>query len=382
MNTFPFFYLDKSSSDLTTSTDPSSSEQSCDTVIYRGPRDDDGTDAESPPVYLPSLNSADCRAVMSRVLRGSTAELPPAKYRSLDRKQARSPRLAVSPAAASPTSSQQSTPVRTLHGRSGSGSTGSLPRNNNTGKMPLCGKVAGYRQPAALGGTSAAASFGHEVPVGGGGLELHHHNSHQQHHHHHHRLSNAGSGLSYRSSRGSDPQQHQHAPKQQPEVWVDTVPSCDKDVITHPHPHPSSYIPGYEPYAPGANGGVAPGYPSELRGVAPGYNPAELQSLYGYMDEHKKQMIQEWVEGQALAHNHAAPRPGPPPPNLTGLESLAWLEAASGLAAAANSSSYRVFTQFKMAESSTSSCSEEVSRDCREIITVRGQSYISRLPKY
>jgi hypothetical protein len=80
------------------------------------------------------------------------------------------------------------------------------------------------------------------------------------------------------------------------------------------------------------------------------------------MDEHKKQMIQEWVEGQALAHNHAAPRPGPPPPNLTGLESLAWLEAASGLAAAANSSSYRVFTQFKMAESSTSSCSEEVGR--------------------
>ncbi len=363
MNT-PFFYLDKSSSDLTTSTDPSSSEQSCDTVIYRGPRDDDGTDAESPPVYLPSLNSADCRAVMSRVLRGSTAELPPAKYRSLDRKQgARSPRLlpvSSSPAASSPTSSQQSTPVRTLHGRSGSGSTGSLPRNN-TGKMPLCGKVAGYRQPATLGGgTSAAASFGHEVSVGGGAIEFHHHNSHQQHQHHHHRLSNAGSGLSYRSSRGSDPQQP-HTPKKQSEVWVDTVPSCDKDVITHPHPYPSSYIPGYEPYAPGgvgANGGV----------VAPGYNPAELQSLYGYMDEHKKQMIQEWVEGQALAHNHAAPRPGPPPPNLTGLESLAWLEAASGLAAAANSAnSYRVFTQFKMAESSTSSCSEEVGRNTQRL---------------
>ena len=71
---------------MTTSTDPSSSEQSCDTVIYLGPRDDDGTDAESPPVYLPTLNSADHRGVMARVLRGSTAELPPSKYRSLDRK--------------------------------------------------------------------------------------------------------------------------------------------------------------------------------------------------------------------------------------------------------------------------------------------------------
>jgi hypothetical protein len=91
------------------------------------------------------------------------------------------------------------------------------------------------------------------------------------------------------------------------------------------------------------------------------------------MDEHKKQMIQEWVEGQALAHNHAAPRPGPPPPNLTGLESLAWLEAASGLAAAANSSSYRVFTQFKMAESSTSSCSEEVRSDTRRLDEWRKQ---------
>ena len=56
----------KSSSDMTTSTDPSSSEQSCDTVIYVGPRDDEGTDAESPPVYLPSLNAGDQRGVMSR----------------------------------------------------------------------------------------------------------------------------------------------------------------------------------------------------------------------------------------------------------------------------------------------------------------------------
>ena len=71
----------RSSSDMTTSTDPSSSEQSCDTVIYTGPRDDEGTDCESPPVFLPSLNSGDQRGVMSRVLKGSSAELPPARYR-------------------------------------------------------------------------------------------------------------------------------------------------------------------------------------------------------------------------------------------------------------------------------------------------------------
>ena len=28
-----------------------------------------------------------------------------------------------------------------------------------------------------------------------------------------------------------------------------------------------------------------------------------LKSLYGYMDEHKKQMIQQWVEGQTQVHN-------------------------------------------------------------------------------
>ena len=120
---------------------------------------------------------------------------------------------------------------------------------------------------------------------------------------------------------------------------MDTIPSCDKDVITaHPHHH-------------------RPHHPLNL--VVPGsYEqcPAyDLQSLYGYMDEQKKQMIQEWVEGQSLVHHPRAP--GPPPPNLTGLESLAWLEANSGLN---NSSAYRVFTHFKMAESSTSSCSEEV----------------------
>ena len=260
-------FAGKSSSDMTTSTDPSSSEQSCDTVIYVGPRDDDGTDCESPPVYLPSLTSGDQRAVMSRVLKGSSAELPPAKYRSLDRKCQRSP-LQVS--CRSPSSSQHSTPVKTLSLTCKSPvSSGSLPRAPR-GKMPLHGKVAGYRQPGGSGGSS-------DLP-------------------HNPRLSLAGS-----SGRSS----------QAPEIWVDHKPHCDRDVLG-----PGQY---------------------------------DNSAIYGYMDETKKQMIQQWVEGQAVTRpGHAAP-----PSHLTGLESLAWLEAHS------EQTQYKCLTQFKMAESSTSSCSEQ-----------------------
>ena len=56
------------------SADPSSSEQSCDTVIYVGPIHDDATDGEHPPVYLPSLNSGDNRCSMTKALRGSSVD--------------------------------------------------------------------------------------------------------------------------------------------------------------------------------------------------------------------------------------------------------------------------------------------------------------------
>ena len=106
---------------------------------------------------------------MSRVLRGSSAELPPTKYRSLDRKisagcgggggtNPSSPRYS-SISSASPPSSLLSTPLPpSTPVRSGSRNSalmspggrrcGSLPRNPR-GKMPLYGKVAGYKQPAA-----------------------------------------------------------------------------------------------------------------------------------------------------------------------------------------------------------------------------------------
>ncbi|XP_061729993.1 kinesin-like protein CG14535 isoform X3 [Cydia pomonella] len=53
--------------------DPSSSDLSADTVIYVGPLDD-ATDGEHPPVYIPHMNSGDNRGVISKALRGSALE--------------------------------------------------------------------------------------------------------------------------------------------------------------------------------------------------------------------------------------------------------------------------------------------------------------------
>nr|XP_026484070.1 kinesin-like protein CG14535 isoform X1 [Vanessa tameamea] len=53
--------------------DPSSSDLSADTVIYVGPLDD-ATDGEHPPVYIPHINSGDNRCILSKALRGSAAE--------------------------------------------------------------------------------------------------------------------------------------------------------------------------------------------------------------------------------------------------------------------------------------------------------------------
>lgn len=52
--------------------DPSSSEQSADTVIYVGRSEE--TDGEHPPVYLSNLTSGDDRCAMGKALRGSSVE--------------------------------------------------------------------------------------------------------------------------------------------------------------------------------------------------------------------------------------------------------------------------------------------------------------------
>jgi kinesin family member 26 len=109
-----------SSSDV----DPSSSEQSADTVIYVGPSDDQ-TDGEHPPVYIPSLNSGDNRCAMGKALRGSSAERQPSSLRGSPAKSklpssaegspaksAKSSKIPVRPSGATPKSPQIGRQVR------------------------------------------------------------------------------------------------------------------------------------------------------------------------------------------------------------------------------------------------------------------------------
>jgi hypothetical protein len=161
-----------SSSDFTAS----SSEQSCDTVIYVGDRGDgEGTDAEHPPVYLPNMNcDDDNRGVMAKALRGSSADLMMTKQNNKEERAKQQERRRSSISAQSGGHSRMkgcgsvgATPTRMsalmaakehhhhpahqevmqLHGGY-SRQHGSLPRNPK-GKMPLYGKVAGYRQMAS-----------------------------------------------------------------------------------------------------------------------------------------------------------------------------------------------------------------------------------------
>ena len=109
--------------------DPSSSEQSADTVIYVGPADDAATDGEHPPVYIPSLNSGDNRCAMGKALRGSGAEIRPGTKmkHSSPAKSLTSHKTTEEKASGSPLhkcrdnksgiSSSKSSPVRTLNNR-------------------------------------------------------------------------------------------------------------------------------------------------------------------------------------------------------------------------------------------------------------------------
>ena len=126
-------------------------------------------------------------------------------------------------------------------------------------------------------------------------------------------LTPSASGLSGRS-RGSGG-----------EIWVDSQPNCDKDLV---NALPAQY---------------------------------DNSAIYGYMDEHKKAMIQQWVEGQA--------RGGPsiPPSHLTGVDSLAWLQERAEEQAQGQ---YTALTQFKMASSLTSSCSSSPAIETQAVVEV------------
>jgi len=148
-----------SSDSAFTSTDPSSSEQSCDTVVYRGHSDGSGTDSEHPPVFLPAMGSGDNRGIMSKALRGSCEEMNRPRRRSGSKiltNGAISPAgrqsLSPQPHSISPLASPSVKDQQTRH-HNGFPRSPKLPiiqefqqSNQVPPKMPLNGRVPGYRQ--------------------------------------------------------------------------------------------------------------------------------------------------------------------------------------------------------------------------------------------
>lgn len=152
------------SSDFTTSTDPSSSELSCDTVVYRGHSDGSGTDGENPPVFIPPLSSKDNRPAIAKVLRGSSEELSRSRRRSGSKiltNGAISPAgrnsLSPLPHTLSPVGNQslnihpakqQNSPRSPKHRMSSLPVIQEFHNPSPVARMPLNGRVPGYRQPS------------------------------------------------------------------------------------------------------------------------------------------------------------------------------------------------------------------------------------------
>ena len=211
----------RSSSDITTSGTStsaySSSEMSCDTVVYRGGHSDgSGTDGEQPPVFLPYLRSINGSSAPSS-LRGSLDEIPRPRRRTSGSKiltnGAISPRRNLSP---QPNQQQVRSPHRSLS---------SLPVihevHTNSRKMPLNGLV----------------------PVQG-------------------------------RRRENRAVQQQEPPREQ---WIDAPPPQP--------PQPKQNV--QEVWIDGVQNVVRPNQQQQPH-----------NGKYGYMDEHKADMINNWVETQ------------------------------------------------------------------------------------
>ena len=127
------------SSDFTSTTDPSSSEMSCDTVVFRGNSDGSGTDGEGVPLAMPRLG---------RALLGSSESLQSRGSRS----GRRSGSKILTNGAISPGGRANLSPVPRGSPRSPRlGQLAAIQEQPPVNKMPLHGRVPGYRQePAAL----------------------------------------------------------------------------------------------------------------------------------------------------------------------------------------------------------------------------------------
>jgi len=125
------------SSDFTSTTDPSSSEMSCDTVVFRGNSDGSGTDGEGVPLAMPRLG---------RALLGSSESLQSRGSRS----GRRSGSKILTNGAISPGGRSNLSPVPRGSPRSPRlGQLASIQEQPPVNKMPLHGRVPGYRQESA-----------------------------------------------------------------------------------------------------------------------------------------------------------------------------------------------------------------------------------------
>ncbi|XP_043234867.1 uncharacterized protein LOC122388132 isoform X2 [Amphibalanus amphitrite] len=230
----------RSSSDV----DPSSSEQSADTVIYMGPGADECTDGEHPPVYIPSLTS-DNRAAMGKALKGSSAE--GTKCRS----PARTTHSASStPTHRPPAAAAAAAPFSPQH-RAAEKLTGAVSKSPQIKRKGHDPRHAG----GAAGEKATPSSGGQEQWVDGP-----------------------------RFSRSRIAEAHKIKTRQ--ETWIDG-PSGES------RPPPAAM-----PSAGAAAGAAVGAIPKTAR---PGGRPAPAAQGYGFMDDHKKSMITRWVEHQIEA---------------------------------------------------------------------------------
>eukprot|EP00094_Tigriopus_californicus_P003927 TCALIF_03781-PA protein Name:"Similar to Kif26a Kinesin-like protein KIF26A (Mus musculus)" AED:0.27 eAED:0.41 QI:0/0/0/0.33/1/1/3/0/1464 len=255
----------RSSSDLTsgTSTNASSSEMSCDTVVYRGHSDGSGTDSEHPPIFLGSRMASGGSSGGSSApgsLRGSLDEIPRPLSGASRRKKILtngviSPRRNLSPQpqiARSPHRSLSSLPV--IH-----------EVNTHSGKMPLNGLVP-------VQGRQHRQIINH----------AHHHNNHYQ--------------------QQQQQQQQQIQRLAHPEQWIDVNPNYKTQSQSVFSTRKEVWIDQPSSSSPALSSGLS-SHPYPLtRSPAVLSNPPKL---YGYMDEHKANMITTWVENQTQAHGTA-----------------------------------------------------------------------------
>ncbi|XP_042204838.1 kinesin-like protein KIF26B isoform X2 [Homarus americanus] len=235
------------------SVDPSSSEQSCDTVIYVGPAGDDATDGEHPPVYLPSINSGDNRCSMNKALRGSVVDgaskMDSQRTPKKSSKVSGSGKSPSKPSKHSVTSKDgsHSSPHRTKDshksrdGVSGSGAVGS------GGSLP--------RTPTKYSSSSGAKLSSGATPKSPKSPHVSRHSRHK-----------VAAGMTPHADASGAQSQHGGSEEQ----WIDG-----------PRFHRAKVYDGHKMKS----------YELETWIDGP-------EATYGYMDDHKKSMIQKWVETQ------------------------------------------------------------------------------------